>query len=207
MDVSVLWLNNAVFVTQAMAGNNRLGGQDFNERIYRLLLKKIKEQTKKDLNNREDLQQLRLAVEEAKLQLTNLPETLINLNFRSIGKFEYLLTRQEFEQVNKDLFSSIVEPIKAALADCQLGPEDIDEIVLVGGSTRIPKIRNIVGQFFSKVPNYGVFPELAVVIGVAIQAGVVINGWPLQVAAMELPFAKQKRHVYRPIEEEQQPKI
>uniref|UniRef100_A0A183CDE9 Uncharacterized protein n=1 Tax=Globodera pallida TaxID=36090 RepID=A0A183CDE9_GLOPA len=191
MDVSVLWLNNAVFVTQAMAGNNRLGGQDFNERIHRMLLRKIYEKNSRELTNREDVQQLRLAVEEAKLQLTALPETWIRLDFRSIGHFDYLLTRQEFEHENVDLFASIVHPIQAALDDCQIDARDVDEIVLVGGSTRIPRIRQIVGTFFGKSPNFGVDPELAVV------AGVVVNGWPLQVAAMELPFAKQKRHIYR----------
>ncbi|KAL3108477.1 hypothetical protein niasHT_015399 [Heterodera trifolii] len=197
MDVSILWLNNAVFVTQAMAGNNRLGGQDFNERIQRMLLQKIREKTRNELTNREDVQQLRLAVEEAKLRLTVMPETLISLDFRSIGHFEYFLTRQEFEHQNVDLFASIVQPIQAALDDCDIGAQEVDEIVLVGGSTRIPRIRQIVGTFFGKSPNFGVDPELAVVIGVAVQAGVVVNGWPLQVAAMELPFAKQKRHIYR----------
>ncbi|KAL3090898.1 hypothetical protein niasHS_007273 [Heterodera schachtii] len=197
MDVSILWLNNAVFVTQAMAGNNRLGGQDFNERIQRMLLQKIREKTRNELTNREDVQQLRLAVEEAKLRLTVMPETWISLDFRSIGHFEYFLTRQEFEHQNVDLFASIVQPIQAALDDCDIGAQEVDEIVLVGGSTRIPRIRQIVGTFFGKSPNFGVDPELAVVIGVAVQAGVVVNGWPLQVAAMELPFAKQKRHIYR----------
>ena len=91
MDVSVLWLNNAVFVTQAMAGNNRLGGQDFNEQIQRLLLRRIREQASRELKNPEDLQKLRLTVEEAKLNLTNSPETWIRLNFRSVGQFDYLV--------------------------------------------------------------------------------------------------------------------
>jgi len=197
LDVSVLWLNNAVFIAQAIAGNNHLGGQDFNERVRELILKKIQETTSEELINREDLQQLRLAIEEAKIQLTSLPETWIRLHFRQIGLFEYLLTRKDFEEVNSDLFESILEPVQAALDDCGLTPQDIDEIVLVGGSTRIPRIRRIIGTFFGKAPNYGVDPELAVVIGVAVQTGVVVNGWPLQVAAMEMPFTKQKKHIYK----------
>uniref|UniRef100_A0A915DRU6 Heat shock 70 kDa protein 13 n=1 Tax=Ditylenchus dipsaci TaxID=166011 RepID=A0A915DRU6_9BILA len=196
LDVSVLWLNGGTFITQAMAGNNRLGGQDFNQQIQKMLIKLIEQKSNKALENKEDLQQLRLAVEAAKIQLTLLPETWVRLNLRSTGKFEYLLTRKEFEEVNKRLLDSIVEPITAALADCEIQPKDVDEIVLVGGSTRIPKVRQIVGTYFDKAPNFGVDPELAVVTGTSIQAGVLAGGWPLQVAAIELPPTRRKRHIY-----------
>ena len=106
------------------------------------------------------------------------------------------MTRAEFESLNADLFDSVVDPIKAALADGNLAPKDIDEIVLVGGSTRIPKVRQVVGAFFQKAPNFGVDPELAVVTGASVQAGVIGGGWPLQVTAMELPSNKRKVHLY-----------
>ena len=108
----------------------------------------IEDKFQTEFTNKEDLQQLRLAVEQAKIQLTTLPETWIRLHFRSVGFFEYLLTRNRFEELNSDLFDSIAEPIKAALEDCELEAKDVDEIVLVGGSTRIPKVRQIVGTFF-----------------------------------------------------------
>jgi stress 70 chaperone-associated protein len=196
LDVSVLWIQSGTFVTQAMAGNNRLGGQDFNDRVQKMIRTKVEENFGRKLDNKEDLQQLRLAIEAAKIQLTSLPEAWIRLNLKSLGTFEYLLTRREFEKVNEELFASIVKPIRAALEDCELQVGDIDEIVLVGGSTKIPKVRQIVGSFFGKAPNYGIEPELAVVTGAAVQAGVIGGGWPLQVAAMELPITKRKRHVY-----------
>ncbi|KAH7727206.1 dnaK protein [Aphelenchoides avenae] len=196
LDVSVLWIQGGVFVTQAMAGNNRLGGQDLNERIQRVIAQKIRDHFGKELEAKEDIQQLRLAIEAAKIELSTLREAWIRLNLHELGKYNYLLTRDEFESVNADLFESILEPVRAAMEDCNLKPSDIDEIVLVGGSTRIPKVRQVVGSFFGKAPNYGIDPELAVVTGAAVQAGVIGGGWPLQVAAMELPVARRKRHVF-----------
>lgn len=196
LDVSVLWIQGGVFVTQAMAGNNRLGGQDLNERIQRVIAQKIRDHFGKELEAKEDIQQLRLAIEAAKIELSTLREAWIRLNLHELGKYDYLLTRDEFESVNADLFESILEPVRAAMEDCNLKPSDIDEIVLVGGSTRIPKVRQVVGSFFGKAPNYGIDPELAVVTGAAVQAGVIGGGWPLQVAAMELPVARRKRHVF-----------
>uniref|UniRef100_A0AC34GSF6 Heat shock protein 70 n=1 Tax=Panagrolaimus sp. ES5 TaxID=591445 RepID=A0AC34GSF6_9BILA len=196
LDVSILWLQGGVFVTQAMAGNNRLGGQDFNERTQKHIIQIIEKKFNKKIVDKEDIQQLRLAIEEAKLRLTDVPSTNIRLHLRTVGEFNYELTRKEFEKLNKDLFDSIVDPLDAALADCNLKPEDIDEIVLVGGSTRIPKVRQVVGSFFGKAPNYGVDPELAVVTGASVQAGVIGGGWPLQVTAMELPSNRRKVHLY-----------
>ena len=211
LDVSILWLQGGVFVTQAMAGNNRLGGQDFNERIQKHLINVIEEKFGKKITDKEDLQQLRLSIEEAKIRLTDAYEAVLRLHLRTVGDFDYKvcgllvcrfliftfqLTRAEFESLNADLFDSVVDPIKAALADGNLTPSDVDEIVLVGGSTRIPKVRQVVGAFFGKAPNFGVDPELAVVTGASVQAGVIGGGWPLQVTAMELPSNKRKVHLY-----------
>ncbi|KAI6195773.1 hypothetical protein M3Y94_01027200 [Aphelenchoides besseyi] len=196
MDVSILLLQGGMFITQSLAGNNRLGGQDFNDLTLKFLEKKIELTTGKKIDNKEDQQQLRLEVEQAKLRLTKRPDTWLRLQFRSVGKFEYLLTRDEFEKINAQLFDAVVDPINAALEDAELKPKDIDEIVLVGGSTQMPKIRQIVGTMFGKAPNFGIDPELAVVTGVAVQADVLSGGWPLRVAAVELQAGLRKRHIY-----------
>ncbi|WKX96545.1 hypothetical protein Q1695_012741 [Nippostrongylus brasiliensis] len=196
LDVSVLWLQGGVFVTQAMAGNNRLGGQDFNDRVQKHILSEIRKKHGKVVTDKEDLQQIRLEIENAKLRLTTHPTADMNFSLKDIGQFKYKLTRDEFEHLNEDLFKSIEQPIEAALADAHLEPSEVDEIVLVGGSTRIPKVRQIVGHYFGKAPNFGVDPELAVATGASVQAGVIGGGWPLQVAAMELPTKRRKRHFY-----------
>ncbi|VDO31552.1 unnamed protein product [Brugia timori] len=196
LDVSILWLQGGMFMTVAMAGNNRLGGQDFNNRVQSDLMQYIEEKYGKALDDQEDIQQLRLAIEAAKIQLTTLPATNIDLNLRSIGKMIYRLTRDNFEFLNEDLFESITEPIEAALNDAEIKASDIDEIVLVGGSTRIPRVRSVVGRYFGKAANHGVDPELAVVTGAAVQAGVIGGGWPLQVSAIELPVKRRKHHIF-----------
>ncbi|CAI5440653.1 unnamed protein product [Caenorhabditis angaria] len=196
LDVSVLWLQGGVFVTQAMAGNNRLGGQDFNDRVQKFIIKEIEKQTSKIVDDKEDLQQIRLVIEKAKIRLTSVPKTTISLDLKSVGKFSYDLSRDEFEKLNEDLLKAIELPITAALADAKLEPSQVDEIVLVGGSTQVPAVRKIVGRYFGKSPNYGIDPELAVVTGASVQAGVIGGGWPLQVAAMELPPKRRKRHFF-----------
>ena len=197
MDVSILYLQSGVFMTLAMAGNNRLGGQDFNDRLLKHLIKLIEKENNAIVTDKEDIQQLRLVCESAKIQLSAVPETIVDLYLQSLGKhFRYRLTRKEFEGLNEDLFEKIVEPIQAALQDANIKPSDIDEIVLVGGSTRIPRVRSVVGTFFGKAPNYGIDPELAVVTGASVQAGVIGGGWPLQVTAIELPTQRRKLHIY-----------
>lgn len=170
-------------------------------------------------------------MEQAKLRLTELPETWIRLKLRSTGRFEYLvglmknvrrpscfqLSRKEFEEINSQLFEAVFDPINAALEDAGAKTSDIDEIVLVGGSTRMPRVRRIVGTMFGyvfilyatprrvnsilffsrKAPNFGIDPELAVATGVAVQADVLSGGWPLKVAAVELESGLRKRHIYR----------
>ncbi|VDM53835.1 unnamed protein product [Angiostrongylus costaricensis] len=196
LDVSVLWLQGGVFVTQAMAGNNRLGGQDFNDRVQKHVLSVLRQRFGEVISDKEDLQQIRLEIENAKIRLTFHHKVLMKFRLKGIGDWQMELLRDEFEELNADLFKSIEQPIEAALADAQLEPSEVDEIVLVGGSTRIPKVRQIVGHYFGKPPNFGVDPELAVVTGAAVQAGVIGGGWPLQVAAMELPSKRRKRHFY-----------
>uniref|UniRef100_A0A915HHN0 Heat shock 70 kDa protein 13 n=1 Tax=Romanomermis culicivorax TaxID=13658 RepID=A0A915HHN0_ROMCU len=208
LDVSLLFIQGGMFMTTAMAGNNHLGGQDFNVRMLSHLISEIEAYCGDNctLTDKEDIQNLRLAVESAKIDLTSTMETLIDVKLHSLVDpvstkpplhFKYNFKRSRFESLNGDLLLQILNPIKAVLEDAQLSKDQVDEIVLVGGSTRIPEIRRIVADFFQKSPNYGVDPELAVVTGVAIQAGVMGGGWPLQVAATELPAKLKKIHVYR----------
>ncbi|CAJ0586975.1 unnamed protein product, partial [Mesorhabditis spiculigera] len=150
----------------------------------------------KHITDQEDIQQIRLEVEAAKLRLTSDLKTTISLDLKTTGAFKYEITRDEFEELNHALLESIKEPIRAALEDARKEPSDIDEIVLVGGSTRIPRVRKLVGQYFGKAPNFGIDPELAVATGAAAQAGVIGGAWGLKVGAVELPIRIRKRHFY-----------
>ena len=148
------------------------------------------------LTNAEDLQRLRLAVEDAKLNLTSHNTTIIKVPLPSLGNgvvFQDKLTRNTFEKINEDLFQKVLEPIKVVLDDIEMHPDEVDEIVLVGGSTRIPRVRQVVREFFNKQPNTAIDPELAVAYGVAVQAGIIGGMWPLQVSAIELTNRKLRK--------------
>ena len=195
-------------------GNNHLGGQDFNERIMNHMLKQVSHQYNQVLSDPEDLQTLRLAAEEVKLKLSTQLQTQLTLKLHSLREdtsdnnkdtdnkkrkpveFEYSITREMFEDLNKDLFQKVLEPIEKVLEAAGELPRDwVDEVVLVGGSTRIPRVRRLIRDFFSKEPNTAVDPELAVASGVAIQAGILGGMWPLTVSATELPTRAKKIHV------------
>lgn len=151
----------------------------------------------KPLTDKEDLQALRLHVEDLKLNLTQKTEAEISLELHSLhSTFSTIIKRTEFEEINADLFAKILVPIETVLKTIDMGIEDIDEIVLVGGSTRIPRVREIIGDYFKKRPNTAVDPELAVAIGVSIQAGIIGGMWPLTVSAVELPTQVKKIHVH-----------
>lgn len=133
-------------------------------------------------------------METAKIKLTFQPSVAIAVPLQlqtsrdaSSVLFQTVITRQLFEEVNEDLFQKILAPVGAVLAEGHLEKQDVDEIVLVGGSTRIPRIRRLIGEFFGKEPNTSIDPDLAVVTGVAIQAGIMGGSWPLQVSAIEIP--------------------
>lgn len=144
---------------------------------------------------KEDLQRLRQAVEEAKLSLTVNSSVSINvpLYLRPTGaqeervSFQQELSRKLFEELNADLFQKILAPIETVLSEGRLEKDEVDEIVLVGGSTRIPRVRQIISKYFGKEVNTRVDPDLAVVTGVALQAGIMGGSWPLQVSAIEIP--------------------
>ncbi|BFZ02471.1 hypothetical protein BsWGS_05510 [Bradybaena similaris] len=197
LDVSLLIIQGGMFLTQAMAGNNYLGGQDFNQRLMKHLLKIIESRFQKALTDKEDLQLLRLTVEETKLQLTYQQKAVVSLTFHSLGNklFQETVTRQLFEDLNADLFNKVLVPIEKVLERTEMTTDEVDEIVLVGGSTRIPRVIELVTKFMNKKPNTSVDPELAVVTGVSVQAGILGGMWPLTVSAVELPNRVDKIHV------------
>ena len=113
----------------------------------------------------------------------------------AVSKFRRVVSRQLFEELNDDLFQKVLEPIDRVLDEAELGADDVDEIVLVGGSTRIPRIRQLIRDYFGgREPNVAIDPELAVVTGISVQAGIIGGMWPLTVSAIEIPtFARKIR--------------
>ena len=193
LDVSLLNIQGGMFVTMAMAGNNRLGGQDFNARLMDYLQSLIKDRFGQQLTNAEDLQKVRHEVELAKVNLTATMEVAVKIPLLSLSQkgkleiFEERLTRATFEKLNEDLFQKVLHPIERVLKEVDLPKEAVDEVVLVGGSTRVPRVRQLIKEFFNgREPNVSIDPELAVAKGVAIQAGIIGGMWPLQVSAIEL---------------------
>ena len=177
-DISILELGDGVFEVKSTNGDTHLGGDDFDRVIINYLADEFKSQENMDL--RKDpmaLQRLKDAAEKAKIELSASTETEINLPYITAvdGVPKHLvlkLTRAKFEQLADDLVQRTLEPCRKALEDAGLGTNDIDEVILVGGSTRIPKIQEAVEKFFNKKPNRSVNPDEVVAIGAAIQGGV-----------------------------------
>jgi len=177
-DVSILELGDGVFEVKATSGNNRLGGDDFDERIVSWMAEEFKRDQGIDLrNDRMALQRLKESAEKAKIELSGLASTSISLPFITAvnGEPKHLdqtLTRAKFDEITSDLVEATVGPTKRALADAGLEAKDIDKIILVGGSTRIPAVQEIVKKITGKEPYKGVNPDEVVAVGAAIQAGV-----------------------------------
>lgn len=177
-DISILELGDGVFEVKSTNGDTHLGGDDFDQRIIDWLAEEFKKEEGVDL--RKDLmalQRLKESAEKAKIELSSSTSTEINLPYIMPvdGVPKHLvktLTRSKFEQLIDDLVQRTIEPCKKALNDAGLTPNDIDEVILVGGSTRIPIIQKVVEDFFGKVPSKGVNPDEVVAIGAAIQGGV-----------------------------------
>lgn len=178
------------------AGNNKLGGQDFSQRLFQYATERVRQEFGVVPTLKEDLHRLRQAVEAAKINLTLQASATIRSPLHLLTRddsapervlFEAAVTRQLFEELNEDLFQKILAPLETVLAEGHLDKNEVDEIVLVGGSTRIPRIRRLIAEFFGKEPNTSVDPDLAVVTGVALQAGIMGGSWPLQVSAIEIP--------------------
>ncbi|CAA9987450.1 heat shock protein, putative [Plasmodium knowlesi strain H] len=177
-DVSILVIDNGVFEVYATAGNTHLGGEDFDQRVMDYFIKIFKKKTNIDLrSDKRAIQKLRKEVEIAKRNLSVVHSTQIEIEDIVEGhSFSETLTRAKFEELNDDLFRETLEPVKKVLEDAKYEKSKIDEIVLVGGSTRIPKIQQIIKEFFNgKEPNRGINPDEAVAYGAAIQAGIILG--------------------------------
>lgn len=177
-DVSILELGDGVFEVKSTSGNNHLGGDDYDARIVDFLVEEIKKEHDMDLSgDKMAMQRLQDAAEKAKKDLSGMTTTQISLPFLAQGKdgvinFETTLTRAKFEQLTDDLTESTLEPVRKALKDANLKASDIDKVLLVGGSTRIPKVQELIKKELGKEPSKGVNPDEVVAMGAAIQGGV-----------------------------------
>ena len=180
-DVSVLEISDGVIEVISTAGNNHLGGDNFDDEIIKWLVAEFKKENGIDLSNdKMAYQRLKDAAEKAKKELSTLMETSISLPFITMDAtgpkhLEMKLTRAKFDDLTKHLVEATQGPTKTALKDANLDTKDIDEILLVGGSTRIPAVQEWVENFFGKKPNKGINPDEVVAAGAAIQGGVLMG--------------------------------
>ena len=177
-DVSILELGDGVFEVAATAGDNHLGGDDWDQRIIDWMADKFKAENGIDLRqDKMALQRLKEAAEKAKMELSSTTQANINLPFITADAsgpkhLDYTLTRAEFERITKDLLDRVKKPVEQALKDAGLKAGDIDEVILVGGSTRMPAVQDIVKKLTGKEPNMSVNPDEVVAMGAAVQGGV-----------------------------------
>jgi molecular chaperone DnaK len=177
-DISILEIGDGVFEVKSTNGDTFLGGEDFDMRLVDYLANEFKKDQGIDLrSDRLALQRLKVAAEEAKIELSSTLQTEINLPFITADQagpkhLNIKLTRAKFENLVEDLVQRTMSPCQQALKDAGLKPGDIDEVVLVGGMTRMPKVQELVNTFFGKEPHRGVNPDEVVAMGAAIQAGV-----------------------------------
>ena len=177
-DISILEIGDGVFEVKSTNGDTHLGGDNFDQRLIDFLADEFKRMENIDL--RKDamaLQRLREAAEKAKIELSQMLQTDVNLPFITATQdgpkhFNLNITRAKFESLCEDLFQKSLSPCEQAMRDAKLTPSQIDEVILVGGSTRIPKIQELVRSFFGKEPSRGVNPDEVVAVGAAIQGGV-----------------------------------
>ena len=177
-DISILEVSNEMVQVVSTNGDTHLGGDDVDEKVIEYLIEEFKKDTGIDVSNdKMVLQRLKDAAEKAKIELSSSLETTINLPFLTADQagpkhLNLRLTRAKLESMIEDLVDRSLEPVKKALADASKSPQDIDEVVLVGGSTRIPLVQEKVKKFFGKDPHRGVNPDEVVALGAAVQAGV-----------------------------------
>lgn len=175
-DVSILTIDDGVFEVIGTNGDTHLGGEDFDQRVLDHFMKLIQKKSGIDISkDKRAIQKLKREVEKGKRALSSQHETKIEIEDLVEGyDFSESLSRAKFEEINGDLFKKTLEPLKLALEGAGLKKNEIDEIVLVGGSTRIPKIRQLVKEFFNgKEPNTGINPDEAICFGAAVQGGVI----------------------------------
>ena len=177
-DVSILEIGDGVFEVKSTSGNNHLGGDDFDKKIMDYLVAEFKKENDIDLSkDKMAMQRIKDAAEKAKKDLSGVTTTQISLPFLSQGEdgplhLELSMTRAKFEELTRDLVDSTLEPVRNALKDAGLTKNDIDKVILVGGSTRIPKVQEIIKNELGKEPSKGVNPDEVVAMGAAIQGGV-----------------------------------
>ncbi len=177
-DISILEIGGGVFEVVSTSGDTHLGGDDIDERIVQWLIDEFKQETGIDLrNDRQALQRLKETAEKAKKELSTKMETLISLPFIAVDSsgpkhLERTLTRSRLEAMARDLIERTISICRHALEDAKLSPMDIDEVILVGGQTRMPLVQQMVEEFFGKRPHKGINPDEVVAIGAAIQGGV-----------------------------------
>lgn len=174
-DVSLLTIDNGIFEVEATAGDTHLGGEDFDHRILQHFMKVIKKKHSKDISkDARALSKLKGEVEKAKRDLSSVVQTKIEIeNLMEGVDFKETLTRARFEELCADLFKKTLKPVEQVLEDAGRKKSEIDEIVLVGGSTRIPKVQQLIKDFFNgKEPNRGINPDEAVAYGAAVQGGI-----------------------------------
>lgn len=174
-DVSLLTIDNGVFEVLATNGDTHLGGEDFDQKVMDYFIKLIKKKTGNDIRtDARAMQKLRREVEKGKRALSSSHQTVVEVESLFKGNdFRETLTRAKFEELNNDLFRSTLSPVEKVLKDGGIKASEVDEIVLVGGSTRIPKIQELVKQFFNgKEPNRGINPDESVAFGAAVQGGI-----------------------------------
>ncbi|PBK93199.1 heat shock protein 70 [Armillaria gallica] len=173
-DVSLLSIEDGVFEVLATAGDTHLGGEDFDNRVIDHLVKKYRQKTGTDVStNQKTMGKLKKEVENAKRTLSMQQSTRIEIeSFENGNDFSETLTRAKFEELNMSLFRKTMKPVEQVLKDADMSKNDIDEIVLVGGSTRIPKIQQMLKDYFGKEPSKGINPDEAVAYGAAVQGGI-----------------------------------
>lgn len=177
-DISILELGDGVFQVKSTNGNTQLGGDDFDQRVMEWIMAEFKKEQGIDVkNDKLAIQRIREGAEKAKIELSSLHETTISLPYLTVDKdgpknFEIKLSRSKFEDLISDLVEKVVEPCRNAMKDSKIFESDIDEVILVGGSTRIPTVQEKVKEIFGKDPHRGLNPDEVVAIGAAIQGGI-----------------------------------
>jgi len=177
-DVSILEVGDGLFEVKSTNGDTHLGGDDYDQRIVQWLVDQFRRENGIDLSqDRQALQRLTEAAEKAKIELSSVVQTTINLPFITADAtgpkhLEYTITRAQFEEMTADLTERCIQPFKNAIADAELDVSDINEVILVGGATRMPAIQQLVRKLTGKEPNQSVNPDEVVAVGAAIQAGV-----------------------------------
>ena len=180
-DVSILEIGDGVFEVKSTSGNNNLGGDDFDNRLMDYIVEQIKKENDIDLkSDKMAMQRIKESAEKAKKDLSGMTSTQISAPFISQGEdgplhLDMTITRAKFEELISDLVDSTLEPVRKALKDAKMDTSDIDKILLVGGSTRIPKVMELVKKELGKEPSKGVNPDEVVAMGAAIQGGVLVG--------------------------------